>query len=278
MKPHLTRDQALAIETAEVEAWRDMYRAMPDSFRRERGTELIELDGVALTRSSTIPFVHFNTLLDLGLYSPASEATIDAAVTAYLDAGIAHFYALHHPFCLPEALPDWLVARGFQAKPGWDRVYRFQGGETPAAPADRGDLVFVDGATAATWGAFIDAWYRLPTSPWLAALVGRDGWRHAMLMRDGKPVATRSLFCRPGRDAWVGVEAPIPGLMAPSFADDHVLLCALYAEASRAGAKVVAADVEASNEARQGPAYERFAALGFSIAYHRAHYVHDRAS
>jgi len=97
-------------------------------------------------------------------------------------------------------------------------------------------------------------------------------------MRDGKPVATRSLFVGPGRDAWVGVEAPIPGLMAPSFADDHVLLHALLAEAARAGAKVVAADVEASNDAWQGPAYERFPALGFSIAYHRTHYVHQHAS
>lgn len=40
----------------------------------------------------------------------------------------------------------------------------------------------------------------------------------------------------------------------------------------------MAADVEASNQARQGPAYQRFAALGFSIAYHRTHYVHEHAS
>ena len=69
------------------------------------------------------------------------------------------------------------------------------------------------------------------------------------------------------------MEAPIPGLMTPGFEDDTRLIEALMAEAARSGVEVFAADVEAPNDARTGPAYERWEALGFAVAYRRVHYV-----
>ena len=271
----LSRTDALAIEAAELDAWRDMYSAIPDSFRRQHEPELLEIDGAIVMRCRSIPFVHFNAALNLGLQAPATEATVDAIVAAYRAATIRRFAILHNPMCLPAALTGWLESRGFQARPGWDRVFRLGGSPAPDAPPARGDIIFVSEETAATWAGFLDGWYRLPTSPWLAALVGRRSWRHAMLVRDGKPVAARSMFVQSGRSAWFGVEAPIPGLMAPSFDDDHCLLHALMAEAIGAGAQVFAGDVEAPNESRSGAAYDRWTALGFAVAYHRTHYVYD---
>jgi len=268
----LTTD-AIAIETPELEAWLDMYRAMPRDFRTHFSTELIEVDKTLLTRSRSIPFVHFNAVLNLGLESPASEAEVDAVVAAYQSAGIARFAVFHHPLCQPADLPQWLQARGCQPRRGWDRVYRF-GTPPVAGPPAHGQVVFVTADNASAWARLLDRWYKLPTSPWLMALVGRDGWRHAMLLRDGQPVATRSMFVRPGRDAWFGVEAPIPGLMAPSFEDDWCLLHALLMEAAREDVLVFAGDVEASNEQQTGPAYDRWRALGFTVAYHRTHYVY----
>jgi hypothetical protein len=74
--------------------------------------------------------------------------------------------------------------------------------------------------------------------------------------------------------AWLGVEAPVPGLMGPSWADDHALAAALVRAGVRAGVASFAADIEAPSPARDTPAYADWAALGFTIPYPRTHYVH----
>jgi len=231
----------------------------------------VDVGGVALTRCAAIPFVHFNAALSLGLHAPATPAVIDAVIEAYRSAGVARFTVLCHLFSRPAELPDGLAARGFLRKPGWDRVYRLRPA-TDSPPGDE-DVRFVTPETAADWTGFLDRWYGLPTSPWLAVLAGRPGWIHAVLVRDERIVAARSLYLQPGRSAWMGVEAPVPGLMTPGFEDDTRLARALLNEAARAGVEVCAADVEAPNDARTGPAYERWTALGFAVAYRRLHYV-----
>lgn len=267
----MTPAEASAIEHAELEAWRDLYRATPPAFREQFNPELIEIGGVVLTRCNAIPFVHFNAVTNLGMGTPATEETVDAAIAAYQHAGAAKMIVYHHPLAEPAAIPEWLRARGFQEKSGWDRVYRFAGGSAPAPPS-RGTVFFVTAATAGKWAAFLDAMYRLPTGPWLLELVERPGWVHAALERDGKMVAVRSLFTSTA-GAWLGIEAPIPGLMGPSFEDDHCLLHALVAEGVRRGVTTWAADVEAPNPDHSGPAYDRWRALGFQVAYHRSHFV-----
>lgn len=267
------RADVLAIETAELEAWRDLYRAIPDVFREQFAPDLLEVDGVALTRCRAIPFVHFNAVLNLGLESAATEETLDAVIDAYQTAGIRQFTVMHHPHCEPATLVDWLAVRGFTRRQGWDRVYRLGVPTAVGAPPRRGEVVFVTMETASSWVRFLDQWYGLPTSPWLTELVDRPGWVHATLVENGRIVAARSMFLRPGRSAWFGVEAPVPGLMALSFEEDHCLLHALLAEAAREGAETFAADVEAATSSQTGPAYDRWQALGFSVAYHRSHYV-----
>lgn len=273
MAKPLSHTDAVNIETVELEAWRDMYRAVPLGFRQQLDPNLIEIDQVLMTVCPSIPFVHFNAVLNLGLRSPATEATVDAVIAAYQAASIRRITVMHHPFCQPSSLPDWLTARGFQARPGWDRVYRFgtPSGQDPSP--ERDDVAFVTAETASSWARFIDGLYGLPTSPWLMELVGRSGWVHAMLVRCGRTVAARSMFLGPDHGAWFGIEAPIPGLMAPSYEDDHCLLHALISEAVREGTQTFVGDVEAASPAQAGPAYDRWGALGFAVGYHRSHYV-----
>lgn len=268
----LSAADAALIEAIEVDAWRDMYAAMPSDFKATFNPELIELGEVAVARCKAIPFVHFNAVLDLGMRAtPATEATLDRALAALREAGVQKATVFHHPLCQPAELKSWLSARGFEEKPGWDRVYHF-GDITAAAPPSRGDVELVTAATVDAWAGFIDRIYGMPTSPWLKGFGVRNGWTHAMLKRGGAVVAVRSMFVGP-HGAWFGVEAPIPGLMAPSYEDDHCLLHALIQKGSSQGATAWVADVEAPHATGNGPAYDRWRTLGFEIAYHRAHFV-----
>ncbi|TIR45456.1 MAG: hypothetical protein E5X28_14775, partial [Mesorhizobium sp.] len=146
----------------------------------------------------------------------------------------------------------------------WERIFRDATPlpAEPLFPADDLSVEEVTSKTAPEWASFIDAKYRLPTSPWLMALVGREGWRHYMLKRDGAVAAVRSMFISDGA-AWSGIDAPVPGIMEPSFDLDAMLGERLVRDGIAAGARLFVADIEAPRPERDGPAYRNYARLGY---------------
>ncbi|MFD2057552.1 hypothetical protein ACFSQT_32055 [Mesorhizobium calcicola] len=276
----VSHDLSRIIERAEVNAWRDLYAAAPADFAVRQGLSIAEEGGLAWTTCTTIPFVHFNCVKNFGVDSPATESQLDALLTHYRAAGISRPWFYVNPHTEPSRLRCWLEPRGLQRQGGWERIYR---GAQPLSsePLFMADGVSVERVTKASaneWAGFIDRSYRLPTSPWLMALVGRKGWHHYMAKRDGAVVAVRSLFIGPDGAAWSGIDAPVPGIMAPSFDLDAVLGEALVRDGIAAGAKLLVADIEAPHEERDGPAYRNYARLGFRIAYFRSHYSYLPAS
>ncbi|TIT89252.1 MAG: hypothetical protein E5W55_24865, partial [Mesorhizobium sp.] len=231
-EPHLpeiavedvSRDLSRAIERAEVNAWLDLYDAAPADFAARHGLSIARDGDLVWTTCTTIPFIHFNCAKNIGVEAPASEAQLDALLAHYRAAGILRPWFYTSPHTEPSRLRCWLEARGLQHQSGWERIFR-DATPLPAKPLFPSDDVSVEEVTSKTapeWAAFIDGKYRLPTSPWLMALVGRKGWRHYMLKRDAAVVAVRSLFISDGA-AWSGIDAPVPGIMAPSFDLDAVL-------------------------------------------------------
>ncbi|MDX8528212.1 hypothetical protein RFM68_27420 [Mesorhizobium sp. MSK_1335] len=275
----VSRDISRAIERAEVAAWLDLYEAAPADFAARQGLSIARDGDLVWTTCTTIPFIHFNCVKNIGVDSPVSEAQLDALLAHYRNAGIMRPWFYTNPHTEPTRLRCWLEARGLQHQGGWERIYRdatplaaeplFPG--DPLIPVD--DLVVeeVTPKTASDWASFIDAKYRLSASPWLVALVGRKGWHHYMLRRRGAVVAVRSLFISDGA-AWSGIDAPVPGIMAPSFDLDAMLGERVVRDGIAAGAKLFVADIEAPRPDRDGPAYRNYARLGFKLAYSRSHY------
>ncbi|WP_192178913.1 hypothetical protein [Mesorhizobium amorphae] len=270
----ISGDFSRAIERAEVNAWRDLYAAAPADFAARQGLSIAEEADLVWTTCTTIPFIHFNCVKNLGVERPATESQLDALLAHYRAAGIARPWFYANPHAEPSALRCWLEARGLQRQSGWERIIR---DATPLAieplfPTDGHSVERVTSATAGEWAGFIDSRYRLPTSPWLLALVGRPGWHHYMLRQDGAVVAVRSLFIGADGMAWSGIDAPVPGIMAPSFDLDALLGEAMVRDGIAAGAKLFVADIEAPHPDRDGPAYRNYARLGFKLAYFRSHY------
>jgi len=271
---NVSRDFSRVIERAEVNAWRDLYRAAPADFAAGQGLAIAEDGDLVWTTCTTIPFIHFNCVKNFGVDGPATESQLDALLAHYRAAGILRPWFYASPHTEPSALRCWLEARGLQRQSGWERIFR---DATPPAPeplfaTDGISVERVTPATARQWADFIDNQYRLPTSPWLLALVGRRGWHHYMLRRDGAVAAVRSLFIGTDGMAWSGIDAPVPGIMAPSFDLDAALGEAMVRDGIAAGAKLFVADIEAPLAERDGPAYRNYARLGFKLAYFRSHY------
>lgn len=276
----ISRDLSRTIERAEVNAWLDLYAAAPADFAARQDLSIAAEGDLTWTTCTTIPFVHFNCVKNFGVDSPASESQLDALLAHYRAAGISRPWFYVNPHAEPSRLRCWLEARGLQRQGGWERIYREAEplSPKPVFMADGVSVERVTKASASEWAGFVDTSYRLPTSPWLLALVGRQGWHHYMAKRDGAVAAVRSLFIGVDGAAWTGIEAPVPGIMAPSFDLDAVLGEALVRDGIAAGAKLFVADIEAPHEERDGPAYRNYARLGFRIAYFRSHYSYLPAS
>ena len=120
----ITSEFAAQLELTEVNAWLDLYAAAPADFARQFQLEIMHVQNVVLTRCRTIPFIHFNCVMNLGVIAPTSEQQVDELLTIYREANIRAFAIYHNPHCRPAQLAEWFKARNLRIQGGWDRIYR----------------------------------------------------------------------------------------------------------------------------------------------------------
>lgn len=266
------RTLALRAERIDADAWFDQWQAAPPPVAQALGLAAIGDSGLRLLRSR-VPFSHFNMVLTLGCPAPADAAAQAAIERFYADSPVPH-WVLVNDHTEPSDLDDRLRARGYADAGAWDRVVA-QGVAPGAAAALAQGCELVTPATAPAWSRFILGCYGMPPpiGDWLLALAGRPGWLHALRRDGGRPDApitmVRSLFHDGQGWAWLGIDAPVPGVMAPCFDDDQRLVATLVAEAARRGVHSVVSDIEQPAAARDTEAYVRWRALGFEAVYRR---------
>ncbi len=262
---------AQQIEQTEIQAWLDLYAAMPTSFAKEFNAEILELGQITLTRCPGIAFGEFNRVIGLGVFEPATELDLEHVFNKYREVGVKRFLIHHIPACQPTVLTDWLEDYQPAVRAGWERIVR-EGSPLEASPDDPA-IERITSSNAHEWADFIDTAYHMPTKPWLLELVGRSGWHHYLLREDAKVVAVRSMCINPDGTVWFGIEAPVPGIMAPSFAVDARLCQTMLRDGLELGAKLFVADIEKPSSQMDTPAYADFARLGFTRPYFRTNYV-----
>lgn len=265
---------AAQLESCEVNAWVDMYAATPTDFARQFQLEIIRVQNIVLTRCKTIPFIHFNCVKNLGMTEPATEALVNEVLAIYKEAGVQNFTFYHIPQCQPLALPEWLKARGFRSRGGWDRIYRNNDVlDKPEVELNEDFKVEkVTRASGTEWAGYIDSVYGLPTTPWLLALVERPGWHHYVLRKRTEIVAVRTMYIHSDGMAWLGIDAPVPGIMAPSFDLDLQICQTIVKDGISLGVRYFVGDIEAPTPQMNTPAYRNFEGLGFKRSYFRNHY------
>lgn len=269
------RELATRAEWIDTMAWLDQHRAAPPEVTA--GLDLAHRrDGDLAMVRSAVPFSHFNMVLTLGCPAAADDGAWAAVEELYGGAG---HWLVANDHSLPADLPSTLAERGYAPVEVWDRIVcQEPSGERWAPLAGGAEVVTAD--TAGEWIGFVLGCYGMPPiiGRWLEALVDRPGWVHAVLRRDGRPggeiVMARSAFVHDGW-CWLGIDAPVPGVMAPCFDDDQQVSAALLLAAAELGAHSFVTDIEAPSDDRTGPAYDRWSQLGFEPAYRRT--VHHRA-
>lgn len=268
-----SREQAVQAEATDTRNWLDDFAAAPEDVRAMLGLSSHREGTLAMVRSR-IPFSHFNMVLTLGCPAPVNDEAFATIDHFYAAGDSAQHWVLVNDFSEPADLGERLRARGYTEADAWDRVI-LRGARPDLWAAHADGCEAVGPQNIADWSDFICRCYGMPPpiGAWLHRLVGRSGWLHAIRRQGGAAsgpvVMARSLYVAVDGWAWLGIDAPIPGVMAPCFDDDRRVIAHLLQRAAEAGARHFVSDVEQVNDAGSGPAYDGWRALGFERAYRR---------
>ena len=263
---------AAAIEAAEARAWTDVYSAAPEDWAAEVGLGLREVAGALVIQWAATGRRYFSRAIGLGVIEPASGKSIDEILRGWEEAGISMFLLQSLPHCRPEGYEDLLRERGLEPFDAQDRVVR---DGSPLEQPGEGELSVerVTAQTADEWAEFVQRIYRLDTGPWLQRLIGRPGWHEYVARENGEIVAARGMFIGPDGPAWLGMDAPVPGVMTEDYEPDAALCAFIVADGLQRGATSFLADIELPSPELDTPAYGYFAGLGFRRPYVRTHWT-----
>jgi hypothetical protein len=267
---------AVSIETAEANAWADMYAAAPAEFAAIAGLRTREVAGALMLCWAASGRRYFSRVIGLGVAAPASADAVDEVLERYRDAGITMFLLQSLPHCRPTGYERWLRERGLEPFDIQDRVVRYGQPFAPHAPGPERRGLAVERVVPATkdeWADFLQRVYRLETGPWLQALVGRPGWHQYVVREQGEIVAARGMYVGPDGIAWLGMDGPVPGLTTQDYEPDAALCAFIVRDGLARGARTFIADIEASSATMDTPAYAYFLRLGFRQPYARTHYA-----
>lgn len=263
---------AAAIEAAEARAWTDVYSAAPEDWAAEVGLGFREVAGALVIQWAATGRRYFSRAIGLGVIEPASGESIDEILRGWEEAGISMFLLQSLPHCRPEGYEDLLRERGLEPFDAQDRVVR---DGSPLEQPGEGELSVerVTAETADEWAEFVQRIYRLDTGPWLQRLIGRPGWHEYVARENGEIVAARGMFIGPDGPAWLGMDAPVPGVMTEDYEPDAALCAFIVADGLQRGATSFLADIELPSPELDTPAYGYFAGLGFRRPYVRTHWT-----
>lgn len=194
------------LDAIEADAYADMLAAAPPPVAAGMGLAVRRVAGATLLLASRAPVSLFNRVIGLGNDAPATEADLDTVLAVYRDAGAMSPWVHVGPASEPLALRGWLGARGFAppARKSWAKVVR----GTEAPPEFATDLTTreLDGGHASALASVLAAAHGMPPPivPWVAAMVGRPGWR-AYGAFDGDTLAGGGFLWTSGERAWLGM-------------------------------------------------------------------------
>jgi hypothetical protein len=269
------QSEAAAIEAAEARAWADVYSAAPEDWAAEVGLGFREVAGALVIQWAATGRRYFSRTIGLGVHEPASGEAIDEILRGWDEAGISMFLLQSLPHCRPDGYEELLRERGLEPFDAQDRVVR--GGEPLAVsePPSERELRAerVTAETADEWAGFLQSVYHLDTGPWLQHLIGRPGWHQYVVREDGQLVGARGMYVGPDGAAWLGMDAPVPGVMTDDYDPDDALLAFAVADGLTRGATSFLADIELPSAELDTPAYPTFARLGFRRPYVRTHWT-----
>lgn len=264
------REIAQLVEFGEGEAWAEMFLSAPADVAAKFGTRVERVGSAIVLITEKMDIMLFNRVIGLGAMEPATEAMLDAIVKLYRNADIQNFALQVSPTAQPSALPVWLEARGLYRRDNWAKVYR--GIEPPPLISTDLRLECIGPEHAAAFASVACTAFGMPDTlqPWLAASVGRPGWRYYLAWDGDMPVATGALFVRDGV-GWLGAGSTLPSHRRQGA--QGALMAQRIRDGIELGCHWLITETGEDSPSRPNPSYHNMVRTGFELAYQRPNYI-----
>jgi hypothetical protein len=261
---------AQLVEVGEGEAWAGMFLSAPADFAAGMGMRVERIGSAIALITKKMDIMLLNRVIGLGVMEPATEVMVDDIVALYRQAGIQNFAVQVSPSVQPADLPAWLEARGLPRRDNWAKVYR-EVEPPPPIPTDlRIECIGLEHAEAFA-GVACTA-FGMPDTlrPWVAATVGRPGWRHYLAWAGDLPVATGALFIRDGV-GWLGVASTLPSHRRRGA--QGAIMAQRIRDGAELGCRWLITETGEDLPSRPNPSYHNMVRTGFELAYQRPNYI-----
>ncbi len=260
------------LERIERLAWADLYAAASGEVARAAGIQSLTVGSAVAGIVSQVDVLAFNRVLGLGVGDAAEPAQIDDLIDAYTDADVGRFFVQLAPDAAPSTLPDWLVERGFRHYNNWVKLVR----DPDAFPLKAGDVrVEQIGPERATLFAelFVAAFdWPDVIAPWIAAVIGRPGWRFYLAYIDDQPVATGGMFID-GESAWLDFASTHPDFRGRGA--QTALIERRIRDAAAAGVRTLVTETAEDRTVKPSISKRNLIRCGFTEVYHRPNYLFE---
>ncbi len=242
----MPEDIVALLERAEAAAFEDMYAAAPPDL----GATARRVDGALVLETPALPVVSFNRAF-------AIDAMTDELLALPTTLQIA-----------PDLPTDPLVARGLTERVHWAKVIR---GPVPPSPVNTGlEVRELEPGDGEAFGRVVAAAFEMPplAVPWLAALIGRDGWR-IYGSYDGERIVGAGALHVEGEVGWLGIGATLASHRGRG--GQGAVMARRIADAIAAGCTTLTTET-GMLPGRPNPSLSNMFRSGFTLAYERANW------
>jgi hypothetical protein len=269
----ITRKLGQTIELIEAQSAESLFGCAPPDYADQQGMTVKRMGSAVLYLVKRRASLGLNSVVGLGVRSPATPQLIDRIVEWYADHGVHRFAVCLSPVARPGQVTDWLRRRGFRKKAG--RAKLFREAQPPQQANTRLRLEEIGRERAADW-------YRVLLSvfpkhkahmPWAEARIGLPGWRHYVAYSGRTPTAIAAMFAQDG--AAHLQEAVTVGMFRRRGAQS-ALISRRIADGLEQGCRLFTSETEAPLPHRSLISYRNLLRAGFEMAYVRPLYVYER--
>lgn len=261
------------IELIEALSAESLFRHAPEDYASQQGLAVRHLGSAVMHLVKRRNKIEFNSVIGLGMRSPATVHQIQRIQDWYSSHGMHRFAISLSPAALPHELNAWLGRRHFRKRAGLAKFYR--GDEAIAPPAATFRIREIGPDRIKDWYRVLIAVYPRygPHLPWAGSRIGQTGWRHYVAYAGRTPVAIGSMFVADGTARLLdGVTTK----MHRGRGAQSALIARRLSDGMKQGCRLFTSETSAPTSHQSHVSHRNLLRAGFELAYVRTDHVHER--